>query len=190
MPLEPLKKLGPRHHKLLALKASGQSTAEAARAVGVTEDYARHLMQQPLVQSALQQKMDEVGITDQKIAEKINEGLDALTPPKKEGGRRYEDFFTRRLYLDMVLKLKGEYAPEKKEETKKIIHLTITPEAVKGFMDAGVIDAEIVDEAEQPVESQDPAPRMIEEPEDKGCVVRGLSSQEYREDPDEENTHV
>ena len=105
----------------------------------------RQLMKRDDVREYMMQRFDEVGITCDEVALKMKEGLDAMTPPKKEGGTRYEDFFTRRLYLDMYFRLRGLYAPEKTEHIEKRIVLNITPEMIKGLQDSGAIDEQEVE---------------------------------------------
>jgi hypothetical protein len=135
----------------------GQSQAQAAKEVFDTKYPAQmgwNMMQRDDVRNYMLQKFEEVGITSDEVALRMKEGFDAMTPPKKEGGTRYEDFFTRRLYLDMYFRLRGLYAPEKTEHVEKRIVLNITPELVKGLKDAGAIDQKEIDYIEGEVIEQ------------------------------------
>lgn len=127
---------------------SGKTQTQAARDNYKTKYPAKvgsHLMKSDDIRNYMMMKFDEVGITCDEVAIKMKEGLDAMTPPKKEGGTRYEDFFTRRLYLDMYFRLRGLYAPEKTEHIERRIVLNITPELIKGLKDAGKINQEEIE---------------------------------------------
>lgn len=135
--------------------------AEAARAVGVPDNIAaqtayRWLHKDQGVRAYLFKEMEKAGITDPYVAQKMKEGMSAMTKPVKEGGERYEDYFVRKQYIDMYFRLKGMYAPEKSEHTETQIILNITPQLSDGLKDAlglegeeaDVFEAEIIREGE------------------------------------------
>lgn len=97
------------------------------------------------VREYMMDKFHKYGINDDTIARKMSEGMDAMAPPRKEGGTRYEDQFTRRLYLDMYFRLRGLYAPEKTEHVEKRIVINMTQEFMKGLIDAGAVKQEELD---------------------------------------------
>lgn len=64
--------------------------------------------------------MDEMGMTDEHLHEKLNEGLNAnKSIPTKEELIDVDDFPTRHKYLDTAYKLKGTYPAEKHEITER-----------------------------------------------------------------------
>ena len=69
--------------------------------------------------------LDEMGMNDEQLHEKLLEGLDAerSIATKKDEVFTVNDFLTRHKYLDTAYKLKGVYPAEKHEETRKIIVL-------------------------------------------------------------------
>lgn len=96
--------------------------------------------------------LDE-GVNDKKIAKRINEGLDALRPAKYSVkgdiiAEEVPDQKIRQEYVDIVLKIFGHYAPEKSQVEKRTIVLNITPELLKGLIDAKAITPEEVKELE------------------------------------------
>lgn len=138
------------------LTGKAATPSEAARVAKYKDVYGagHRLMKTDDVRQYMMQKFEDIGITNDEIAFRMKDGLDAMTPPKKEGGTRYEDFFTRRLYLDMYFRLRGLYAPEKTEHIEKRIVINMTPELIKGLKDSGAIDQEEVDYIEGEVIEQ------------------------------------
>lgn len=68
--------------------------------------------------------LNEMGMNDEQLHEKLLEGLDAdKSIAAKDEVITVEDFPTRHKYLDTAYKLKGVYPAEKHEETRKIIVL-------------------------------------------------------------------
>lgn len=68
--------------------------------------------------------LDEMGMNDEQLHEKLKEGLDAdKSIATKEEVFTVDDFPTRHKYLDTAYKLKGTYPAEKHEETRKVIVL-------------------------------------------------------------------
>jgi len=160
---KPGKMLVPRKKEFADKMLSGEApnATQAARDVGVPENIAaqtahRWMQKDVGVRNYMFAKMEAVGITDDFIALKMKEGMDALTKPVKEGGERYEDYFVRKQYVDMYIRMKGLYAPEKSEHTEKVIVLNMTSQMIKGLVDteaitqedAMVLEAEIIEEEE------------------------------------------
>lgn len=101
-------------------------------------------MKNPTIQGLLHTAMHQAGIDDLLIARKLREGLDAKAPPRKDGGRQYPDQFVRKQFLDVIFKLRGDYAPEKSEHTNKTINLTLDMGMIKALKDTKFItDAEV-----------------------------------------------
>jgi hypothetical protein len=143
----------PKKKRFVKALASGQvdTYADAARVAGYAETNAKHhgswLMRNDQdVRAAVLHELHTAGVTEELLAEKMRDGLDALTPPKKEGGSRYEDFFVRKQYADMAYKLMGAYAPEKRESVETKIVVNLTPNSVSRLADSDWIDAEEVEE--------------------------------------------
>ncbi|MBW1975228.1 MAG: terminase small subunit [Deltaproteobacteria bacterium] len=134
-----------RQRRFVKAIMEGCSQTDAAIRAGykpsnATDTASKLIRTNETVRAMLLSEFEKAGITDRLVAEKMREGLDAMTPPRKEGGSRYEDFFVRKQYLDIYFRLIGAYAPEKVEMTEKKIVINITPEFVKGLMDAKAID--------------------------------------------------
>ena len=141
-----------------ALLSGVESKNEAVRVAGYDSKHpgtiAQGLMKSETVRAYLSKAFEKVGITDDYTAQKMKEGMEAMTPPKKDGGKRYEDYFVRKQYLDVYYRIKGAYAPEQSEHVEKVIVLQFTPQFVKGLVDSGkvteeevgVIEAEIIRE--------------------------------------------
>ena len=68
--------------------------------------------------------LNEMGMNDEQLHEKLLEGLDATKSISSDNEIiDVDDFPTRHKYLDTAYKLKGVYPAEKHEETRKIIVL-------------------------------------------------------------------
>lgn len=81
----------------------------------------------PIIQKAIQSFADR--ISDDKLEQVLNEGLDATKTIVADGSMSMEaDYSTRHKYLDTAAKIKGLYAPEK----KKIEYSEELIEAIKG----------------------------------------------------------
>ena len=125
----------------------GGTVKDAALATGYNAEYGSELVRHDeAVRNYLFAEMEKVGITSPLVATKMYEGLHAMTPPKKEGGERYEDYFVRKQYLDMYFRLRGMYAPEKHEIQEKKVVIIMTADTVKGLLDSRAItEEEILD---------------------------------------------
>jgi hypothetical protein len=136
-----------KRKKFIKNLVDGVGIGESALRAGYSDVTAgSHLLQQSAVLTALQAAMCKAGIDDEYLTSKIKEGLDATYPEKRfKGGGvmtpAAPDFFTRNLYLDKALKVRGDYAPEKHIEQKQILQIIVTDERTRGLIDCGVIDA-------------------------------------------------
>jgi len=144
-----------KHAKMVKHIADGDSASKAGRMVGFSSNYGAHLMKDERMQSLLLSELERVGVTDGYLAEKTREGLNAMAPPRKDGGIQYPDYFVRKQYLDIALRVRGDYAPERTEHTQKVINITLTPDFVKGLIDAKaitydeaeILEGEVIDES-------------------------------------------
>jgi len=107
-------------------------------------NYGSILLAKPKIQQAILMELERQGITDEKVVTKIKEGLEATMPEKRSPKgtviqNEHPDYYVRSLYLDKVLKIRGDYAPEKKEEVSKSLNLVVDADMVKALIDAGAI---------------------------------------------------
>jgi hypothetical protein len=101
--------------------------------------------------------MEKAGINDTLIAKKLRDGLDAMAPPRKDGGKQYEDQFVRKQFLDVIFKVRGDYAPERTENIEKNIVIVMDGRMIEALRDskalpieeADVLDAEIVSDSRE-----------------------------------------
>lgn len=145
--------------KFINAKLEGKNNTDAARIADYTfprqQGYA--LMKNPKVQSALLTRMEDAGINDKFIAKGLKEGCKALAPPRKDGGKQYADYFTRKQYLDIILRVRGDFAPETQQSISKNITVVIDHNMIKALKDAGgldekeaeVIECEVIKEGEE-----------------------------------------
>jgi len=159
-----LQKITPKHRKFVKGLIGGQTSSAAARNAGFKDSrYGSYLMAQPAIQSLLLQQMEKAGISDDVLAKKLKDGLSARTPPKAGVPGRYEDHFVRKQFLDLIFKLRGDYAPEKIESTEKRIVIVFDTRSIAGLKDSGaisdeeanILDAEIVGTEDGENESSD-----------------------------------
>jgi hypothetical protein len=95
-------------------KLQGKSSAAAARAAGYAETVARKADEiiggSPYVQAAMAEILHAAGVTDELLAERIWQGLNATIVSKKTAYARREvliDYRERREMVELVLKLSG-----------------------------------------------------------------------------------
>ena len=122
---------------------------KSAELAGYDAQYGSYLARQPKIQTELQQALVKAGLTDDTVAEKIDEGQKA-TYVKKDGGTEYPDYHARHKYVDMQIKIGGGYAPEKHEIQQKKLVIILSPELRKGLIDARAIteaEAEVIEAA-------------------------------------------
>ena len=129
------------------LVETGGNVARATDLAGYEHGYGYHLMKQPKIQTELQVALENAGLTDATLADKIKEGQES-TYVKKDGGIEYPDNHARHKFLDMQIKIGGGYAPEKHEIQQKKLVVILSPELRKGLIDARAIteaEAEVIE---------------------------------------------
>lgn len=137
-----------QHRKFVEGLSDGMTQPAAAQYAGFASSYGKDLARVPAIKTLLMQKLEEKGLTEDKIAEKLAEGLDAMAPPRKDGGTLYPDNFVRKQYLDLLCRIRGDYAPDKTEHTEKKIQITLDLGMLKSLKDSGMLsseDAEVLD---------------------------------------------
>jgi hypothetical protein len=138
--------LRPKMQKYARRVAETGEIIKSATDVGYRGNYGSQLMKNPKILTAIQQEMDNLNVDTHAIVRKIKEGLNAYRVIK-DGGKKYKDFHAQHKFLDMALKIRGDYAPEKHEIKQEKLILVITAETIKGLKDAEAIteaDAEII----------------------------------------------
>ena len=138
--------LKPRQKKYVRRLAETGKILKSATDVGYKDPrYGSQLMMNPKILTALQQELDSLGVDKNLIVRKIKKGLNA-TRVIKDGGQKYEDFHAQHKFLDMLLKVRGDYAPEKHQIEERKITIVITPETLKGLKDAKAITDDDIEE--------------------------------------------
>ena len=138
--------LMPAHRTFIKHLLSGKPINRAGTLAGFGHQTGYDLMKNPAIQNELARQMEKAGITDQYLAKKVKQGLNARTVPQKDGGTRYDDQFVRRQWADLAIKVKGGYAPEKIESEHKVIQIVIDSNMLGALKDARAIsDVELVD---------------------------------------------
>jgi hypothetical protein len=101
-----------RQRRFIEGKLCGYSSARAARRAGYSESVSqkadRIILRSPNVQAAFHELLTAAGVTDELLAQRVNEGLDAVIVRRF----RYDEFVAvnyreRRLMVELVLRLKG-----------------------------------------------------------------------------------
>jgi hypothetical protein len=118
--------------------------------------------------------MERTGINDTLLATKLLEGLSAMAPPRRDGGTQYADQFVRKQFLDVIFKVRGDYAPDRTETTEKHITIVMDGRMVEALrdskmletQDADVLEAEIVrDGTRMPEDNSEPSePEQVDRP--------------------------
>jgi len=108
-------KLTLRQRRFIDGKLQGRSSAASARVAGYAESVARKadviIGGSPDVQAAMAEILRAAGITDELLAERIWQGLNATIVSKKTAHARREvlvDYRERREMVELVLKLSGQ----------------------------------------------------------------------------------
>lgn len=145
--------LNSRQRKFIKNYVSGLGVGQSAlRANYKNCSEGTALLKNPTVITALHAALEKAGISDEYIANKHKEGLEATYPEKlskdgkvmQAGGQ--PDFFTRAIYLDKTHKVRGDYAPERHIQEQRTLTINVNMDMARGLVDCGVIDAEIVKE--------------------------------------------
>ena len=105
------------------------------------------LLSEPSVLTALQTALVKAGIDDPYIASKFKDGMEATYPTKRSKTgivlqAEAPDFFTRGLYLDKALKVRGDYSPERHIEEKRTLTINVNMEMARGLIDCGAVTVE------------------------------------------------
>jgi len=138
-----------RRKKFVKNLVDGLGVGQAALRAGYahrTEGTA--LLREPKVLTALQAAMDKAGITDNYLSSKIKEGLEATYPEKKSKdgavmqAAGQADFFTRSIYVDKALKVRGDYSPERSVHENRTLTINVNYELAKGLVDCGAVTIE------------------------------------------------
>ncbi|MHA2313964.1 MAG: hypothetical protein ACXACF_01540 [Candidatus Hermodarchaeia archaeon] len=125
------------------LAKTGEIGKSALKAGYKDSRYGSQLMMNEKILTALQMELEALDVNKTLIVRKIKQGLNA-TRVIRDGGKKYPDFHARHKFLDMLLKVRGDYAPEKHQIEEKKITIVITPETLRGLRDSKAItDAEI-----------------------------------------------
>ena len=128
-------------------RADGRPVGESSLRAGFSSpQYGTYLNAQEHIASALCKAIEDVGLTDELLAKRLKEGVDATFPEKrsKEGvvlvAKDQADFFTRHKYIETTMKAKGSLKQEGTTTKVQQINIMVTPEAAQGFLDSGVIN--------------------------------------------------
>jgi len=151
-----LKEISPKHRQFAKKVIAGESAGDAAAMVGFSPQYGRELMCQDKIKSLLLREMEKAGISEGYLATKLREGLEATLAPKKDGGEKHPDYFVRGQYFDKAVRIRGDYAPEKVEHTRRVINITVTPDFIRGLVDAKAIDESEVNALEAEIVEDTP----------------------------------
>lgn len=154
-----------REKKFVKKLVETSEIGKAAVLAGYADpSYGSKLMREPRILTEIQKALAKEGIHEGYIARKIKEGLEAVYPKKYAANGQLvqdnePDFFTQSVWMDKLLRIRGDYAPERFESVSKSIELKLDLTLVKGLKDAGAITdveaAELIGE-EKPEEL--PAP--------------------------------
>lgn len=138
-----------KHRKFVKGVLAGNNLCEAARLAGYKgTSYPQRLMNRADVQRLLLSEMEKAGINDGFLAKRLKDGLNAKTVPRRDGGKRYDDQFVRKQFMDIVLKVRGDYAPEKVETTTKTIQLVIDHKMLEALKDSKALPEKELEELE------------------------------------------
>jgi len=187
MPNKPLDEESPltlKQRRFIKRITEGKTPSEAASLSGYGPSYGNFLYRQPNIKRAIIVAMEKAGLSDALLAQKLREGLDAMVPPRKDGGKLYPDHFVRKQFLVEIFKLRGDYAPEEKVNTEKhVIQLVLGPGLKSALKDAlspeeaDFLDAEIIEEHESEDAVQSAEPGLVErEVSDRPLLPMSCSS--------------
>jgi len=145
-----------QHRKFVEGLSEGLTQEKAAIRAGFSGSYGKDLARVPQIKTLLMEKLEEKGLNEDKIADKLAEGLDAMAPPRKDGGTLYPDNFVRKQYLDLLCRIRGDYAPEKSEHTEKTIQITLDLGMLKSLKDSGMLSKDDADILEAEIVEPEP----------------------------------
>ena len=108
-------RLSLQQKQLIRYISEGRPVAEAARMAGYpsssTRSHIYEMMQRPAFKSALATLMDSQGLDDSRLLEVLKGGLEATRSNAK--GEEIPDHPTRLKSLELALKIRGSFSPEK-----------------------------------------------------------------------------
>lgn len=135
-----------KHKKFIQNVAKGQNLTRAATNAGfMSPGYGSYLMRQPIIRDGLARVMEKAGATDENVANVLGEGLGAIMV-KKDGGKEYVDYETRRRYAELILKTKKDIDSVGSNVSNTQINIVVTPELAKGLVDSGAVTIEEIEE--------------------------------------------
>jgi hypothetical protein len=174
-----------KHKKFVRRILDGETMSQAASSAGFGPTYGSSLMKQPAIRSLLVTEMERAGINDTLLATKLLDGLDAMAPPRRDGGKQYADQFVRKQFLDVIFKVRGDYAPDRTESTEKHITIVMDGRMVDALRDSKMLETQDADILEAEIVSD--ATRMPEdnsEPTESEQVDRPLPERSLLPMPD------
>lgn len=149
-------KLTTKQNKFVKAMASGLNAGDAAIKAGYNDKtYGYHLKKRDDVKQALLVAFEKAGVNEELIAQKIKDGMEAMTVPKHPSDdRRFEDHFVRKQFTELAIKVRGDFAPEKVESVHRDIRIVIDGNLIAALKDSralsqgelDILDAEIVEE--------------------------------------------
>ena len=108
------KQLTIRQRRFIEGKLQGRSSAEAARAAGYSASVSRHanriISESPHIQAAMSALLDAAGVSNELLAQRMREGLDATVVHHETANSFREvlvDFSERREMVELALRVKG-----------------------------------------------------------------------------------
>lgn len=136
-----------REKNYVKYRTDGRPVGESSLRAGfASTQYGTYLNSQEHIQSAFHDAIEKVGLTDELLAKRLKEGVDATFPEKvsKDGivlvAKGQADFFTRHKYIETTMKAKGSLKQEGTTTKVQQINIMVSPEAAQGFLDSGVIN--------------------------------------------------
>lgn len=111
-------------------KTEAMKLAAAAIGMQMTDaganQAASKTLDKPAVESAIVSALEAAGVTDEKIAKKIDEGLDATA--FTQTGIEHDDFKTRLGYIQTVLRVKGQLGADVANQNQVISYTSFKGE--------------------------------------------------------------
>lgn len=113
------RKLNTRERKFIKNLAQGMSMTTAMRQAGYSENTARCKagikVKESRIAIAFNELMERAGITDEKLASTLHDGLNATRIDLNNAEVKIPDFLARYKFLDAALKIKRHYPPDRQE---------------------------------------------------------------------------
>lgn len=135
----------PPQRKFIKMLAKGKDFKKSYVKSEISSQQAYNIVKYPQVQVYLKAKLEEAGITDNKIFKRIKEGLDAKEQKEFLGaggvivkGEKKPDYEQRGKYIDRVLKLKGYLQQAEEGNATTINNNTLYQIVVKAREERGL----------------------------------------------------